>query len=221
MKKLIYGFGVILLTGFFSVHCYAEKPAETHVEHRQERLVISPSLPDYIFEFNFDEDNRSGLTSDKPILVRKDGNPAVIQILKSTDDGPYEWNSGMGVNAELDLNRDGYKDLAFGTGSGGRTKADYYLFNPKTGRFDFLGNYPELYLEPKTKRIFSYGGNASYRYYYKIINGRLTNTMMIEIEYKIDEKTGVETYVRVTKEKKHGKWKVIKREIIKEGEDEF
>ena len=210
--KIIVEFGV-LLACLISATCFAERNSDTPAIHRQERLVISPSLPDYFFEFDFDQDDRLGLTSEKPILVRRGKDSKVLQVLKSTDDGPYEWNSGMGVNAELDLNRDGYKDLSFGTGSGGQTSTDYFLFNPKTGLFDFQGNFPELYLEPKTNRIYSQI-HISYRVYYKVINGRLTDTLMVEI----GEETSEGTFEKITKVKKHGQWKVIKREIVKEPE---
>ena len=212
MKKSIYGFCVFLLAGLFSANCSAEKTTEPRVEHRQERLVISPSLPAYLFEFNFDENDRTGLTSENPILVRRDGKPKIIQILKSTDDGPYEWNTGMSVNAELDLNGDGFMDLYFETSRSGDRSigGDYFLFNPKTGLFDFLGNYPDLRIEPKTNRIYSQV-HASYRVYYKVINGRLTDTIMV----KISEETSDKTYEKITKMKKHGQWKVIKREFVK------
>jgi hypothetical protein len=212
MKKYIFGFCGILLAGLFSAHCFAEKPSETRVEHRQERLVISPSLPVYIFEFNFDEDDRTGLTSDKPILVRRDGNPAVIQILKSSDDRPYEYITGFTLHADIDLNRDGFKDLFFEVGGLGDRSigGEYFLFNPKTGLFDLQGYYPVLRIEPKTNRIYS-EIEVSYRVYYNVINGHLTDTMMVEIS----EETGDGTFEKTTKVKKHGKWKVIKREFVK------
>lgn len=212
MKKAIYGFGVLLLAGLFSVHCFAEKNANAQAKRKHERLVISPSLPDYIFEFNFDEDDRAGLTSDKPILVRKDGNPAVIQILKSTDDRPYEYVTGFTLHANIDLNHDGFKDLFFEVGGLGDRSigGEYFLFNPKTGLFDLQGYYPVLRIEPKTNRIYS-EIEVSYRVYYKVINGHLTDTMMVEIS----EETSEETFEKITKVKKHGQWKVIKREFVK------
>lgn len=212
MKKAIYGFGVILLAGIFSLHCFAENNANAQAKHRQERLVISPTLPDYIFEFDFDEDDRTGLTSDKPILVRKAGNPAVIQILKSTDDRPYEYITGFSLHADIDLNRDGFKDLYFEVGGLGDRSigGEYFLFNPKTGLFDLQGYYPVLRIEPKTNRIYS-EIEVSYRVYYKVINGHLTDTTMVEI----GDETSKGTFERTTKVKKHGQWKVIKREFVK------
>jgi hypothetical protein len=118
----------------------------------------------------------------------------------------------MSVNAELDLNGDGFMDLYFETSRSGDRSigGDYFLFNPKTGLFDFLGNYPDLRIEPKTNRIYSQV-HASYRVYYKVINGRLTDTTMV----KISEETGDKTYEKTTKVKKNGQWKVIKREFVK------
>jgi hypothetical protein len=215
MKNLIYRFVVLLLMVWISTSSFAVEVTQAQVENHangnpsQIHLVISPSLPDYYFEFGFSIHDKTGMASDKPILVRKGDAPAVIQILRVSDDRPYADINGITLSADLDLDRDGYKDLYLEVG-GFPLGGDYFLFNPKTGLFDFQGNFPELYLEQKTNRIYAQV-HISYRIYYKVINGHLTDTMRVTIS----EEARDGTFEKTTEVKQHGKWKVIKREFVK------
>ena len=207
------------MVNIFSTSSLAEEDVKTVIrDHTYEQgvripMVISPTMPYYYFEFGYSTEHPTGLTSDKPILVRRSHDSDVIQSLNSTDNDEYSLDTRLSLHSDLDLNGDGFKDLYLNIwgGRGG----DYFLYNPKTGLFRFSGNFPELYIEPKTNRIYSQMHAAS-RIYYKTDNLRITESTRVEIEEMPNGKLS-----RVTKEKVKGKWNVTKREVIKDNEPEF
>src|SRR4030042_265812 len=138
-----------------------EKTAAFHFETEVPiwiREQIHSDLPDYYFSV-LGKFNAGGAITIKKIRVSEAEGDLPVQLadeLQMLDVmakmEPVDRDS---VNLFVeDLNFDGYKDLGLQTHEiEENAYNDYWLFNPETGSFEYLGNYPTLLPDPEKQEL--------------------------------------------------------------------
>lgn len=107
-------------------------------------FIISPKLPPYTFRLIINPDTSAlgAVNAVSRIEVGRADKPKVVQIIRRFEEcEPFQPDF---FSCE-DLNFDGYKDilLEYSDGSGGGSY-NVWLFNPKTGRFDYNKEISQL-----------------------------------------------------------------------------
>lgn len=182
---------------------------------RQIEVEIHPSLPRYVFRLVGDRQNNIV----QSIEVRQAGKSTVLQTLQSRMDEP-PYRNAQYFRAE-DLNFDGYRDLRLliAWGATGNETYDAWLFNPKTGLFDFHAEFADLTdptPDPLAKEIrsFAVAGMAGAIYVkgtYRWEDGRLT-LVREERQDWISEKG---YFVKVIRARRDGQLQEISRDIVR------
>jgi hypothetical protein len=117
----------------------------------------------------------------------------------------------------VDINFDGFLDLMLVTRRGiANAYATYWLFDPKTGRFEELGTYPvfRVYAQKRLLSTYERGGSAGLireSRDYALVNGRLT--LMREEKQEATSRAGV--FRKVIRERVGNIMKVVKTETVR------
>jgi hypothetical protein len=117
----------------------------------------------------------------------------------------------------VDLDFDGFLDLMLITRRGiANAYAAYWLFDPKTGRFEELGAYPVFRIDAQKRLLSTYerGGSAGLIHEsrdYAFVNGRLT--LMREEKQDATPRAGV--FRKVIRERVGNTMKVLKTETVR------
>lgn len=177
---------------------------------------IHRKLPSYTFhlvgnlEFNAFE----------RIEVSKGNDTTIIQVLKDfeMDGPPYR---GAKYFQTEDINFDGYTDIKLLSwwGATGNSGYNYWLFEPKKGRFvlnkelrDLSNPTPDY--KRKQIKTHSVGGMAGHIYgnaAYAFVNGRLMSIREEEQDWVKDKKC----FLRVIRERRNRKMVIVSRKIIR------
>jgi hypothetical protein len=176
---------------------------------------FSPGPQQPVYEFTFDI-----ATSAAGRAVR--GIDAVNQKSRAKQHLEVKDMDAIGAEEDIffggaDVNFDGYQDLMLITSRGvANAYAMYWLYNPSSGSYVALGNYPVLRMDSAAKKLTSYerGGSAGLEYdskEYAFVDGNLT--VLREEKQEATEKPGV--FRKVIQERKDGAMKTVKTETVK------
>ena len=167
-----------------------------------------------------DEDGRRAVPTGLRVISRKTGH--VQQVIPLAIDEPTLGAYAGALNV-LDCTFDGFPDLMIYANSGGagpNSSNNFYLFQPKTGRFVFnaaLSELPQVGIDGKTRTISSAFRNGCCGHSneeYRFLNGHLTRTA----SHDEDGQFGPAGYYTVTDGRLvHGKW-VEKHRRVRESE---
>ncbi len=157
-------------------------------------FVIHPSLPPYVLRLRAVD----GSEDEVVIEISRKGETKTLQVLEASVDEDVRHPSLRVV----DVNFDGYLDIALQTSQGQRYDAErYWLFNPRTGLFVHaaeLEDLCEVSIHPGRQELSSYcyGGDAGgtfTRDTFKWLNGKLfkiravsqevRQNLQVEVEY--------------------------------------
>lgn len=194
------------------------------------KIKIHQNYPSYYFyQFRHDDSSRTYFDS---ILVT-DNNKQKIQNISFKGTIAEENYSKLPDFGEpafdfLDLNFDDYLDLRFYSSSGGRNYySDYWLFNPKTGKFIYsskLSNIANLEVDTIKNQLYSYYYTGFYEYeyeVYKLIQNKPI-IMVKEIVYRdwADnlDKISPEEYTKEIYKRKNGKLELISKKRMSDEE---
>lgn len=207
--------------------CYVKTAAQGPVQNQTSEVAedvrnganftfkIHPGFPTYRFHL---VGNRESNTIDR-IEVSKGNDTTIIQVLKDFEmEPPYR---GARYFQREDINFDGYVDIKLMNwwGATGNSGYNYWLFDPRKGRFVFhqelsdLSNPTPNY---KTKRIKTHhGGGMAGNIYddatYVFENGRLVSIREETQDWVKDKKH----FLRVIRERRNGKMVVVSKKIIR------
>jgi hypothetical protein len=142
-------------------------------------VTISESLPSYSIRFESSATDQ-GRAVRALHLLRAD-RPGWSQSLTVHDMEPIASHEKF-IFGATDINFDGRADLLFSTRRGAsNVYADYWVFVPSSGEFEYLGNYPTFRIDRTSQTLSTYesGGAAGLIYesnQYKFIGGKITVT---------------------------------------------
>ncbi|AOM80522.1 XAC2610-related protein [Pedobacter steynii] len=148
--------------------------------------------------------------------IRIYSNNKLVQVIKD----PGLVKDTAQIIHPVDVNFDGYPDLQIYSHSGGAGPNygnNYYLYNPKTKRFDYhakLSDLSQPEINVKTKSISAAWRNGAGNYgseKYKWINRQLIQVEYYEIRY-LDENQIEETHHKMIKGKMRKKTRILKDE---------
>jgi hypothetical protein len=169
---------------------------------------IGPSLPPYQISFKVKTSENRKLIEE--LVISPLNRPDLSQTLSVHAMTPIKRDKEFFVGS-ADVNFDGYNDLFLVTSRGtANTYADYWEFEPKAKKFSYLGNYPILKVENKTKTLSSYerggsGGMIFTQNAYKFIDGVLT--IIESVKQEATDQDGV--YIKKTFRRKSGTLELI------------
>jgi hypothetical protein len=175
-------------------------------------IRIAPQGPVYSFFFNvrLNPDGRRVVPS---IRVVRDNSE--VQELKVHDMMPMPAKKKFFFGG-VDINFDGFQDLEILTSRGAaNASADYWIFKPDTGKFDYLGNYPIFTIDAEKHRLKTYerggyGGMVYTSSEYAFVDGKLELTRCEKQEATAQENV----FSRVVQERVNGELKVTQRETV-------
>ena len=176
-------------------------------------IRVAPQGPEYSFFFDvkINPDGRRVVAS-----VRVVRNNSEVQELKVHNMTPMPPNREFFFGG-IDINFDGFRDLELITSRGvANSSADYWIFEPDTEKFHYLGNYPVFTLDPEKHRLKSYerggyGGMVYTSSEYAFVDGKLELTRCEKQEATAQENV----FSRVVQERVNGELKVTQRETVR------
>lgn len=175
---------------------------------------IHPDLPLYLFTFEV-EYLESGERLAKTIRVQRHPTEDVLQELDISAMSPLAPEDSFSFS-QVDLNLDGFGDLALVTSRGvANTYADYWVFDPHGEQFYLLGNFPWLTIKSETGLLRSYerGGHGGMIYEDREYRFTHDSLAVVRIE-KQDWEDDVQQYRRVIQELIDGKLEVVHEELV-------
>lgn len=176
---------------------------------------FSPGGDAGVYSFTFDVQTSAAGRSVQAIDVTSDKSEAK-QRLEVKDMDPIGTDEKIFFGG-ADVNFDGYQDLMIITSRGvANAYAMYWLFDPASGQYRPLGNYPVFQLDAAGKKLKSYerGGSGGLIYdakEYAFENGNLVLTH----EEKQDATAKPDVFKKVTSERVNDAMKVVKTETVK------
>jgi hypothetical protein len=113
-------------------------------------VTIAESLPSYLVSFEMSATDQGRAV--RALHLSRADRPGWSQRLIVHDMQPIASHEEF-IFGATDINFDGRADLLFSTRRGtSNVYADYWLFVPRSGEFDYLGNYPTFRLDPTSTR---------------------------------------------------------------------
>ena len=177
---------------------------------------IHPDLPRYVFHLIGDLESNTFVRID----VSRESEPTVIQSLQIPEaDRPYRGTRYFQLE---DVNFDGYSDIKLLSFSGATGNGYYYywLFDRKTDQFVFSQEFSKFcnpILHPETREIETHAvrGKAGMIYIdetFRVIDGR---PVLVRRESEDEVDRDGRSFLKVVREVKNGKMKIVSREIVK------
>jgi len=117
----------------------------------------------------------------------------------------------------VDLDQDGFLDLMLITNRGiANAYADYWLFEPTSGRYKYLGKFPVFRVNAESRRLLTYerGGEAGLIFEsreYEFSDGRI---LLVKSE-KQDATAHPGIFKKVTRERINGAMQIVRVEKVK------
>jgi hypothetical protein len=176
-------------------------------------VTISESLPSYSvrFEINATDQGRAV----QALHLSRADRPSWSQKLIVHDMQPIASHEEF-IFGATDINFDGRADLLLSTRRGtSNVYADYWLFVPSSGEFEYLGDYPTFHVDPKSHTLSAYesGGAAGLIYesnQYRFIGGKLTITR----QEKQDETDEFGVFVKTISRLNNGTLREVSRQRV-------
>ncbi len=180
-------------------------------------FVINSKMPAMEFRLIWTDDPQYKVV--RKIEVRRKGDSELLQVLDARmDERPVETQSDF-FNVE-DINFDGYKDIKLQImwGATGNRIFDFYLFNPKTGKFIFSPSFSALLNpipNPKRKELEVFwtggmAGNIYSRQTFKVIG----NQPVLSREEVKNWNKEESCFIKTVKERRNNELVIIKEEKI-------
>jgi hypothetical protein len=222
--------GVVVLGAMLSAVSLAQGPtpglaqdefpkprASQPLEPKTIRHAIHEGVPEYEFTLVPGAEAEGKAPSVERIDVRRVGDPSVLETLKPS---VSELRDGEIPGLEVqDVNFDAYADLRLQTSE---QDCEYWVFEPKTGRFSFLdvGDLPCLTVDPVHKKLsfhFTLSADEYLEEAYKFVGGKLTLVRSERQDYDGDSRARV---VRIVEELKNGQMVVTSKKTLSASKDD-
>ncbi len=192
---------------------WAQSSAPAYV-HDCRSCTFSPGGKVAPYAFTFDLAREDGARRVQAIEVKHGTRPA--QKLSVSDMEPIGEKEDFFFGGE-DINFDGFLDLELIVSKGvANSYAAYWLFNPKSGKYDHLGTYPIFRVDAKKRRLFTYerGGTAGLIHTakeYAFVKGKLT----LVREEKQDATSDPNRFRKVIRRLSRGALRTVKTETVR------
>ncbi len=192
-----------------------QSPAPANVaDCRPCSFAPGPNLPAYSFTFNLK------MAADEKrvdaIEVTSQSDSKLQQRLPVTAMEPLAKDEVFFFGG-VDINFDGFLDLMLITRRGvANAYAEYWIFEPKTGRFRELGTYPVFRIDGGKKHLFTYerggsGGMIHESKEYAFVDAKLT--LVSDEKQEATQKPQV--FRKVVRQRVDGVMKIVKTEEVR------
>jgi hypothetical protein len=177
-------------------------------------LRPSPNLVPHYFTFEV-KTTQDGRTVEA-ILVAKEKQAEPFQRLAVKNMTPITEGESFFFGG-VDLNQDDFLDLMLVTDRGiANAYADYWLFEPKSGKYAYLGKYPVFRVDAHSHQLFTYerGGEAGLIFESRAYAFRDGNLLLLKSE-KQNATAEPGVFRKVTRERINGVMKIVRTEKVK------
>lgn len=185
----------------------ADSAATAAVSGAGEAIRIHPTLPPHAFTLHQGE---SSVVDSIVVLV--DGRP--VQTLRPRENGLPPGTEVERLST-IDLDFDGYADLAFLSGVAmANSRSEYWRFDPRTRRFVAAGEFETLTPDPAARELahFNRGGHGGRMW--TAARWRWADTALVPVAEEEQDALGDDRYVHITRRHQGGRMVEVRRDTV-------